>query len=84
MSKTTYYRQCRLQRGNCHQVSWIPEPYCVKDKVLKLKNSDGVWENGWVVKGAGTNRITDVPHAEGLIRAHRKATGDSLPKGPNN
>ncbi len=85
MSKT-FYRQCRLVRkvpeGTCHQTSYIPEPFSVKDKVLKLKNSDGEWENGWVVESAGTRRYSNDdmrdPHEE--IKGHRKMTGDAAPK----
>ncbi len=29
--------------------SWLPERYAKQSKVLKLKNSLGEWENGWVV-----------------------------------
>lgn len=85
MAKQTFYRQCRLERkvpnGTCHQVSFIPEPYCKVGKVLKLRNSDGEWENGWVVLGAGDKRdgsLLPDPHQD--IKGHRKATGDSLPK----
>ena len=46
------YRQCLLARkipeGEVRQYSWIPEPFCVKGKTLKLKE-DGVWTDGWKV-----------------------------------
>ena len=43
------YRQCRLQRWNIHQTSWIPEKFAVVGKFLKLHE-----ENGWQVKEVGT------------------------------
>ncbi len=49
MKKELYYRQCKLQRGNTHQTSWIPEQFAILNKVLKLKNGEE-WEDGWVVK----------------------------------
>jgi hypothetical protein len=81
MSKKTYYRQCRLNKsGMLDQVSWIPEQFAVLGKVLKLRNEGGEWDDGWVVKNVGDTRLDETPHAEGLIRSHRRATGDSLPK----
>lgn len=47
------YRQCRLRKktpdGYMETTSWIPEPFCKVGKVLKLKNDDGEWVDGWVV-----------------------------------
>jgi hypothetical protein len=57
MAKEPFYRQCRLQKqtGNAvrEQVSFIPEPYCVVGKTLKLRDEGGDWEDGWVVVTAG-------------------------------
>ena len=84
MSKQVYYRQCHLKRDNkdgsfSEQTSYIPEPYCVKGKVLKLRDSEGVWENGWVVEFAGEHRRLDedLPDVHKEIRGHRNSTGDS-------
>lgn len=59
------YRQCRLERktenGVCCQVSWIPVPYCVKGKVLKLR-SNGIWENGWEVISASDRALSSPPY----------------------
>lgn len=50
------YRQCKMRRkiakGQEETTSWIPEPYCVVNKVLQLKNDMGEWTNGWVVISA--------------------------------
>lgn len=82
MKKKVYYRQCNLQKGNMHQTSWIPEQYAVTNKVLKLRDPDGVWEDGWVVKRVSSNRVEDtsITDSHKEIKAHRNATGDSLPK----
>jgi hypothetical protein len=86
MSKTIYYRQCRLSRktptGEAQQVSWLPDQYAVAGKVLKLRDDDKNWENGWVVVGAGQNRLAQdqLPDYHQLIKGHRKMTGDALPK----
>jgi hypothetical protein len=74
------YRQCSLQKGNVHQVSFIPEKYAVVGKVLKLKEQ-GVWIDGWVVHGIGELMSEDeVPDSYKAIKKHRASTGDSLPK----
>jgi len=54
--KDLYYRQCFLRRKDgdsvLEQVSYVPEPFCVAGKTLKLKKGDA-WEDGWVVVSAG-------------------------------
>ena len=45
MSK--YYRQCRMRKNlkngsYSEQTNYIPEPFCVKGKVLKLRDHEGV------------------------------------------
>lgn len=47
-------KQCRLVRKHDDQaidvlVSWIPDKFAKKGKLLKLKQNDGRWEQGWVV-----------------------------------
>ncbi|MBC8103317.1 MAG: hypothetical protein H7Z41_12075 [Cytophagales bacterium] len=58
MSRTTFYRQCGLQRANTRQRAWIPERFAVEGKVLGLKREDGVWEEGWLVATAGDIRLS--------------------------
>ncbi len=82
MARDVYYRQCRLRKrfdgGELVQVSWIPEPYATAGRVVKLRE-DGVWDDGWVVVGAGTNRLlaSEVPDFHVLSKAHLRATGDA-------
>ena len=82
MNKKIYYRQCVLEKENMTTVSWIPEKYAEKGKYLKLKNENGEWENGWVVKCASADRVEEsyLPDSHQQIKDHRKKTGDSLPK----
>ena len=83
MAKTVFYRQCRLvkttPKGECVQVSWIPEPYAATGRVLKLRDRDGVWDDGWRVLGAGERRLKadEVPDFHELSKAHLRATGDA-------
>jgi hypothetical protein len=57
MSKELFYRQCRLQKRvgdtTYEQVSFLPEPFGVVGKVLKLPDGDRGWDGGWVVVSAG-------------------------------
>ena len=81
MSKTTYYRQCKMQKNNSFQVSWIPEQFARKGKVIKLLEDSG-WDDGWIVIEVGPYRHSekDLPDSHDEIKSHRKNTGDSMPK----
>lgn len=78
-----YYKQCRLRKDNkdgsySEQVSYIPEKFCVKNKILKLK--DGTkWDNGWVVTFVSKEKVDEskLPDYWSEIKGHRRATGDS-------
>lgn len=82
MAKDIYFKQCKLTRENQFQVSWIPEKYAKKDKIIKLKDGNGNWENGWKVEVAGTHRMLEenLPDSYDQIKQHRKSTGDSMKK----
>lgn len=83
MARKVFYRQCRLvkrtETGQLCMVSWIPEPYASTDRVIKLRDSDGHWDDGWVVRSAGSNRLPadEVPDFHELSKAHLRATGDA-------
>ena len=80
-NKKQLYSQCLLKKGNIEQTSWIPEKFAHVGKILKLKNEDDKWSNGWIVCFVGnTDEHIDSPQI--AIREHRKRTGDSLPKLP--
>lgn len=78
MAKTTTYRQCHLVKkrkapdaGELHQTSWIPSQFAVMNKVLKLKDEDGAWDNGWVVTSVGPYEKTEKEANEGT-QLHKK------------
>ena len=68
-----YSCQCVLKRvlgrDIIVQTSWIPEKYAVNGKMLSLKNSKGIWEDGWFVDTVGMKELTKVVHE--LSREHR-------------
>ncbi len=74
------FTQCDLARGAAHTTSWIPSELARRGAVLRLKEF-GLWGDGWVVQAVHQtlpeSQIID-PHHE--IKAHRRDTGDSLPK----
>lgn len=79
------YCQCSLEKhydgGKLIKTAYIPQKFAVKDKVIRLKEEDDTWSSGWVVKLVG-EAVEEVllPDSHEQIKAHRKKTGDSLPK----
>jgi hypothetical protein len=79
------YRQCKLckveEHGISIRVSYIPEKYAVIGKTIRLKEDDDTWTDGWRVDSAG-EPIDEkhLPDSHAEIKAHRRATGDALPK----
>ena len=86
MSKPSQYRQCTLRKrpspATCVEyVSFIPSSYANRGAVLKVKQPDGAWDDGWVVAHVGVGlAASDLPDAHRDIRRHRQATGDALPR----
>jgi hypothetical protein len=83
MSKITYFKQCHLSKkidtGEMKQTSWIPEEFAKLNKVIKLRDENGTWVNGWVVRQVGQSRLAEneLPNYHKEIKEHRKTTGDS-------
>ena len=82
-----YYKQCTLTKRlgpttTRTQIAWIPEKFVIKGKVLKIKDHNDEWENGWVVMSDGGARKEEkqLPDYRSMIRGHRRQTGDALPK----
>jgi hypothetical protein len=48
----TLYKQCRLRRGNCETMAWIPSTLAVIGKRVAIKEK-GEWDGGWIVASAG-------------------------------
>jgi hypothetical protein len=68
------YKQCRLRNGTRYMVSWLPEKFAKKGKVLRLHDDDG-----WIVMDVwGTDTEENVKARE---RVHiRWAEGRGLNK----
>lgn len=81
--KKSFYRQCRLTKtvgvATCVMVSWIPDRFAMVNKVLRLRDEDKVWDDGWVVRvvGSGRRHEDDLPDFHELSKAHLRATGDA-------
>lgn len=80
------YSQCtlvkRIPEGTRTTVAYIPSKYATVGKYVKIRQCNGMWENGWEVTFAGepTKHPMDYRKA---IRNHRHNTGDSSPKMPS-
>ena len=83
MSRSVSYRQCTMRRpisrGSVVTTSFIPQQYAKLGRVLKLKDADDGWVDGWVVERVGVSVIEagELPDYRKAIRNHRKSTGDS-------
>jgi hypothetical protein len=57
MSKTTHYRQCLLQKrlanSRVEMTTFLPREFAVVGSVVKLRQDDDSWEDGWHVMHAG-------------------------------
>jgi hypothetical protein len=51
-----FYKQCRLQKGNTHQVVWIPQEFAKAGKIVGIKKGDE-WDEGWEVTNPGTDPV---------------------------
>ena len=66
------YKQCLLKKGKKSQITWLPEKYAKKGKILKLKD-----ENGWVVKEVWATDTEE--NVKAMERRHEKwAVGRGL------
>jgi len=47
-------RQCILEKcsgnGSLRLTAWLPLKFAVKGKVVRLRDKDGNWSDGWMVK----------------------------------
>jgi hypothetical protein len=60
MSKTAFYCQCMLERVTkiepasiVRTVTFIPSEYASLGNIVKLKNDNDEWVDGWVIREAG-------------------------------
>ncbi len=86
MSNNTMFKQCVLNKqgpdGFKSTVTWLPAEFAVKGRTLRLKKSDDSWDLGWTVFSVSETALSEkcLPDYHKDIKAHRKATGDSMPK----
>ena len=78
---TVLYRQCRLEKkipqGVSVQTSWIPAEFARAGKVVKLRDADGHWDDGWVVAHVGAEMAEDdLDERRNLQRKYRCTKDD--------
>ncbi len=84
MTKRNVYRQCGLRRelGNdrsAHMVTYLPIQFAKPRQVVRLKDANDQWEDGWEVLTIGESvDYEHLPNTHQQIKSHRKRTGDSL------
>ena len=74
MKRNELYRQCRLVKkvrgGEAIQTSYIPDEFAREGRIVKLREDDGGWDDGWVIRSVGGS-LTEEQLGE-LERAHRR------------
>lgn len=77
------FLQCKLTKtegpSRLETVSYIPKKFAQKNRILDLRDEEGNWTRDWRVDFVG-HEVADPPDWRHAIKAHRRATGDSLPK----
>ena len=77
------YKQCMLEKkmpgALQRKVTYLPTKFAKVGGVLKLKDEQGAWDDGWKVLSVGSTEQED-SSVRKKIRQHRKNTGDALPK----
>lgn len=53
------HTQCRLTKGSCHQVTWIPSDHARVGANVSLK-TDGEWDHGWIIEEVGNVQSSDL------------------------
>lgn len=79
------YNQCSLKKtiddkSFRQYVAWIPSKFAVEGMILKIKDDNGVWVDGWEVVGVGAScEDSELVDHHRLHRDHRKAS--DVPQG---
>lgn len=83
--KRTTYQQCRIRRRNSEQVCYLPQKFAIAGGVVRLKQGDGAWQDGWRVANVYGEPVPEhlAPDAHDAVKVHRKATGDSATRPKN-
>ena len=74
-SNTQFYRQCRLARGSARQTAWIPAPFAVEGRWVRLTEA-GVSQDGGRVTAVGTRLAGDVLHERCRDYRHTRQASD--------
>lgn len=57
MKRNELYRQCRLVKkirgGEAIQTSYLPAEFARVGRVVKVREPDGAWDDGWVIRVVG-------------------------------
>jgi hypothetical protein len=71
----SFHVQCRMKRKNANQTSYIPEQFARVGNIVKLKDQNGVWEDGWVIFQCGPRVLSAVVNERGQdYKRTRKAS----------
>lgn len=74
MKRNELYRQCRLVKkirgGESIQTSYIPAEFAREGRIVQLREDDGTWDDGWVIRLVGGSRTEEQLTA--LELAHRR------------
>lgn len=74
MSKEEYYIQCKLQKDNQFQYSWLPEKVVKNTETVDLKEEED-WNRGWKIVEKGAMKPKSViEEIQRNQKGHRKAT----------
>ena len=79
MKRNVLYRQCRLvkkiREGETIQTSYIPAEFAKEGRIVKLREDDGGWDDGWVIRLVGGSMTEEQVTAIDL--AHRRFERDT-------
>jgi hypothetical protein len=74
MKRNALYTQCRLVKkirdGESIQMSYIPSEFAKEGRIVKIRDEEGGWDDGWVIRNVGGS-LTEEQLAE-LERAYRR------------
>ena len=71
-----HHRQCELGKGSKRMVSWIPEKFAKKGRVLELEAPDGSWDNGWSVLAVGARMTSEQASQRSQDYKHQRKASD--------
>ena len=44
-----YFQQCKLKKDKAVQTAWIPTRLAVVGKIIRIKDANSNWDDGWEV-----------------------------------